>query len=449
MDLKLSAEDKLRRGIVRLQKPQPFFAYLLMNLRPKQFPEEMKKHRMGINAMGELFYTPEFVESMSMPEVFGCLCHEVLHVALLHAMRTGTRIQPIANIAQDVIVNMIVKKTAEGMDNNSGGYGRKRDEWASENYVEMKLPADTIQVDIHNDSSNLNLPGGGQMTIENVSDKAYEEIYAEIIDKLRRQGKDPNQVTRPQSIGFDYHMGGKSAGKDKNGKEKGSMSQAEMEAAAKKWQGNIAEAAQYAKAQGKLPGGMNRIVNDILKPQVVWKQLLMKFLRPHIQPVDWTYQRPSKKSQVLGVFLPNVIREHCEVEVIVDTSGSVSAKELKEFVSEIVGIAKSMQHIKMGVTFVDSKIHTRYELDNGDIPKILNMEPQGGGGTDMEEGLDYVKKKNREVPVVIVLTDGWTSFNRRASDYPFEVIWVITENGISKEAMRQQIPYGQRVKMMG
>jgi len=446
MDLKLSPADKLSRGIIRLQRPQPFFAYLLMGLKPRVFPENIRNSpnfmpTMGVTPKGELYYEPEFVEKLSMPEIFGVLCHEVLHVALLHPMRTGNRIQPIANLAQDVVVNMIVKKTGESMSNNRySHYGRGADVWKAENYVEMELPKDTIPVDVRNDSSTFPIPGTqANITIEKVSLKAWEEIYAEIIDQMKEQQQNPNNAQRPRGSGFDNHLSGESMG----------MSAKEMADAANKWQGNIAEAAQYAKSQGKLPGGMNRIIDELLKPKVVWKQLLMKFLRPHIQPVDWTYQRPHKKSQVLEVFMPNTIREHCEVEVVVDTSGSVSQEELKEFISEIVAIAQSMQHVKMGVTFVDAEIHTRYEVENGDIPKILAMKPGGGGGTDMELGLDHIKKTQREVPCVIVLTDGYTSFNRKAKDYPFDVIWVITEHGLSKGEMESRIPYGQRVKMEG
>lgn len=437
MDLKLKPEDKLSRGIIRLQRPQPFFAYLLMNLKPRTFPAELKNNpnhmpTMGINAKGELFYEPEFVETLSMAEIFGVLCHEVLHIALLHPMRTGNRIQPIANLAQDVVVNMIVMKTAKNMEQQRyQHYGRSADSWKNDNFVEMRLPENTIPVDVGRDTSTFDIPGTkAKITIKKVSTKSWEEVYAEIIEQMKEQQQNPNQAQRPQSSGFDSHLGGQG------------MSQKEMAEAANKWQGNICEAAQYAKSQGKLPGGMNRIIDELLKPKVVWKQLLMKFLRPHIQPVDWTYQRPHKKSQVLGVFMPNVIREHCEVEVIVDTSGSVSGKEMSEFVSEIVGISQSMQHVKMGITFVDAEIHDRYEVENGDIPKILAMKPKGGGGTSMETGIKYIKEHNPSIPVVIVLTDGYTSFNCKKKDFPFDVIWVITRNGISGK-----VPYGVTVKM--
>lgn len=414
MKVELTAEEKISKGIIVLQKPQPFFAYLMMHLRPKLMPESAKMQTVGVNAKGELFYSREYVQSLSMDEVMGVLCHEVLHVALLHPLRTGSRNREIANIAQDVVVNMMVAKACQ----------------ATASDVNMKIPSGSIPADIYRDMSVFQL-AGVQIRIEKVSEKAWEEVYAEIIEKLQQSGKDTSSASR-SGLGFDDHMEGE--GED--------MSQQEQREAEQKWMNALADAATYAKQQGKLPAGMDRIIDCVLKPRVRWKSLLLKYLRPHINPVDWSYHRPHRKSQVLEVYMPNVKRERCEVEVVVDTSGSIGKGELQEFLSEIVAIAKSMQHLRMWVTFFDANEQGRYEVDNGEIPKILAMKPRGGGGTDMERCLDGIKERNREIPCAIVLTDGCTDFNRKAKDYPFDVIWVITKNGI-----RKKVPYGVTVKM--
>ena len=110
MATNLTAEDIIRRGIIDLQKPQPFFAHLVMRLRPKIMPKEMPMQTVGVDAKGELYYNEEFIEKLDRNAVTGILCHEVLHVALLHMLRTGNRNRVLANIAQDVVVNMMVKK---------------------------------------------------------------------------------------------------------------------------------------------------------------------------------------------------------------------------------------------------------------------------------------------------------------------------------------------------
>jgi len=423
-----NAIEKLRKAIIELQKPQPFFAHLLMRMKVEEMPANSPMPTVGVDQYGKLSYNEEWVMGLPDSVMTGLMCHEILHVALLHMARTGSRDHMVANIAQDVVVNSICLKAG------------------------LNLPEGGIPYNTYRDCSDLRV-AGIPVVIEKVSEKSWEMVYDEIHSALKKAGKSPQKQQgggqggqgQPQqgqgngqgnSEGFDHH--------DRSNK---GQSSEKRDANAQKWQTNLAEAATYAKQQGKLPAGMGRIVDKLLKPQVQWKAMLMKYLKPYVIPVDWSYQRPHKKSKVLGVFLPSTLKEHTEVEVLVDTSGSIAKKELTEFISEIVGIAQSMTHIDMTVTFIDSKIHSRYVVQNGDIPKILAMEPKGGGGTDMEEGLDYIKQQNSQVPVTIVLTDGYTSFNKRRNDYPFEVIWVINKHGIGKSEMNNRIPYGVKIKM--
>lgn len=409
-------EDKFTRAIADLQLNQPFFAHLAVRLNPQPANGQLRIPTMGVDAKGNLYYEKDFVMNMDQDELMGVVCHETLHVGLLHMLRMGNRVPAIANVAMDCVVNMMVRKT------------------------NLRLPSETIPVDTYNDSA-APMINGVSFSISDVTKKSWEQVYDELCSKMRKKQMNPESFRgKTLKIEFDVHMPGTSGDGDDDELRR------ELET---KWQQALADAANYAKQQGKLPSGMDRIIDGILKPKVQWKQLLLKYLRPHLAPVDWTYQRPHKKSQVLEVFLPNTLKESCMVEVIVDTSGSISGGELKEFLSEIVAIAQSMQHLKMWVTFVDARVDesARYEVENGDIPKILSMKPQGGGGTDMEAGLDYIKQNNPTIPVAVVLTDGYTSFNRKRHDYPFEVIWVVTKNGLTNEDMKRQIPYGLTVKM--
>ena len=186
---------------------------------------------------------------------------------------------------------------------------------------------------------------------------------------------------------------------------------------------------------------MSRLIDGLLKPKVKWSQYLLKSLRPHIVPVDWSYRKPHKKSQLLGIYMPDVVKEQVKVEVIVDTSGSVGGQEMKEFLSEIVGIAQCFPYCEIGVTFVDAKVQNRYVVENGDIPKILSMVPRGGGGTRLEAGLERLKEDGADVPVVCILTDGCDSYSHNEKDFPFEVVWVISKNGQTRQ------PYGTIIKM--
>lgn len=401
-------EDKIRKAIIDLQKPHPFFAYLVMFLEPKVMPESCPMQTIGVNQHGKLFYNREWVMGRSDKEMVGILCHEVLHSALLHMSRTGSRDKKIANISQDMVVNAMVISSG------------------------MILPAGGIPYDAYKNISDFDLYDGPKpihIHVDNVLGKTWEEIYEEIAPRI--PPSNGGGSNRSAERGWDEHDR-ESGGEDDGGGED-------------EWMNRTAEAAQYAKQQGKLPAGMSRILDQLLRPKVEWKGLLIKYLRPFFNPVDWSYQRPNRKSQVLETYLPNALKEHVEVEVVVDTSGSIGKEELTEFLSEIVGIANAFSHITMHVNFWDTRLQARYEVSNGDIPKILAMEPKGGGGTSMEGAFDWLKENNRRASIVVVFTDGYDTFSHSRNDYPFDIIWLISKRGVSPE----KIPYGMKIKMDG
>lgn len=55
-----------------------------------------------------LYYSPIFVDRLSMQECEGVLCHEVAHCALLHMTRRGSRDPVRWNIAADMAVNALL-----------------------------------------------------------------------------------------------------------------------------------------------------------------------------------------------------------------------------------------------------------------------------------------------------------------------------------------------------
>jgi predicted metal-dependent peptidase len=99
------------------------------------------------------------------------------------------------------------------------------------------------------------------------------------------------------------------------------------------------------------------------------------------------------------------------------------------------------------VSFCDSQVHEPARVPVEGITDILALKPMGGGGTSMENGLNYIKEHGRDVEVVIVLTDGCDSWSGVETTYPFQTVWVISERGISAEDAERRIPYGAKVKI--
>ena len=114
-----TAEEKISKAIIALQRPQPFFAYLVMKMRPKVMPKNSPMPTVGVDANGTLYYDRDWVMAQGDEEMVGLLAHECLHVALLHALRNGGRDVELANIAKDAVVNMMVAQS--NMKLPSGG----------------------------------------------------------------------------------------------------------------------------------------------------------------------------------------------------------------------------------------------------------------------------------------------------------------------------------------
>lgn len=412
----LTPRERIRKSIITMQESQPFFSHLAMGLRVIEMKREdmvragMPMQTAMVNGKGEMIYCAEWIGGLKPQEVTGVLAHEVMHIALDHIGRMGGRNRNIANIAMDIVVNDILERS------------------------KFELPEEGIIVK----KGSVTLPWkskktGRDIVVSGVQNKYWEQIYDELLEHL--------DIAEEAKV-----EGGKGKGHDMHDHtEEGSPHEQEEER--RKWQQRISEAAVLAKQQGKMPSGVDRFIDGLLKPRIRWTAKLRRFVRPYISPVDFTYQRPHKKATVTGVYQPSILREHTEIEVVVDTSGSIVKEELTEFLSESVGIAKSSAHTKMWVSFCDAQIQTRYVVANGNIAKILAMEPKGGGGTNMEAALDEIKKKNPGVSCVVVFTDGHDCYERTRKEYPFEVIWVLSRNGVSLERHKKECKYGLRVKM--
>lgn len=420
--LKIEPHEKVQAAIIDLQYRKvadgrggyrevgnPFFAYLAMMLRPKVMTADKTMRTMCVNGKGELEFDLDFVDKLTSEEVMGVICHEVLHVALLHMLRREDRQPVIANIAQDMAVNCLVRQE------------------------DIVLPKIGIQYSRQDDMCSV-VVGQQKVEVWNISKKSWETIYAEIHPQLKDNPKtQPQQSNNGAYGGFDEH-------------EKGEGTSEEMSEESDKWQRALAEAATYAKQQGKFSAGVSRIIDEVLKPKVNWAQVLMQYLQPYLMPTDLSYQKPHKKSQALGVYMPMVTKEHMDIEVLVDTSGSITADELRKFVTEIVGIQDAFPSVNMSISFADTKIKSRYAVR--DIrSEVDSLEAKGGGGTSMESALDEIADLNREASVVVVLTDGEDSYQRRGNEYPFDVVWALSENGKSLEAFERGPQYGERFKL--
>ena len=186
---------------------------------------------------------------------------------------------------------------------------------------------------------------------------------------------------------------------------------------------------QGAMAAGKMGGTGNRGLDELLQPQVDWREVLREFVQTTCAGSDYsTYARPNRRLMSQGIYMPSGVSEQVEELVIaIDTSGSIGQSELTEFLSEVKGVCDTVKPNKVrllywGSDVVGDESYDMHELDN----LVTSTKPMGGGGTDVNCVTQYMAKKGIKPQAVIVLTDGhlyggW-------GEWTCPVLWTILDN---------------------
>ena len=404
---------RVKRAKIKLQKEKPFFSDLLFFMKIKQEP---RITTFGVDIQGTLYYSPECAKKLTDDELKGVLIHEVLHLALLHTQRglnkrlNKGKLPPheIWNLAIDCQANLITTQNGMVLPNWIGCLPRG-------NAVELRSKTKVIY------------------RVEDVDKKTAEDIYIELYNNLPKEYVDYCEG-EGEIQGIDIHF--------YEGTEK------EAEKSEREWKQIAMNALYRSKSIGKLPAGMDRLINDLIEPKVPWTSKLYKFITDDIIN-DYTYVKPHKRSEALDFYVPSFLKEKLSVAVFCDTSGSIADEDITDFKSECVGILNAFDNVEMIFGYCDAVVQDVYELNSGEDDKLVYSKAKGGGGTDMREIFKWIKKNEKKPDVVVVLTDGYTPFPTAEEVSDFKIMWVISEQGITESECEQHqaTNIGEFIKM--
>ena len=188
---------------------------------------------------------------------------------------------------------------------------------------------------------------------------------------------------------------------------------------------------------GKMTSGIERLVNEVLRPKVDWKEVLLKFMQK-LRVDDRTYARPNRRFITQGMYMPSVTGMGLgEIAVAVDCSGSVGQDEINQFNSEINTIWQDLLPSRLHVVYFDSEVSHYDEFNKGDDVVI---KPHGGGGTAFSPVFEYLDKKDIQPLACVFLTDLYCSDFGKEPEYP--VLWISTTNNDN-----MKVPFGEIVRM--
>lgn len=363
----MNALKQLQKARAGLILDHPFYGALAMKTR---LIEDTSTNTMYTD--GIIFgYNPDFISGLTIPETKGLLAHECLHIMLSHHLRRQNRDPKNWNIAGDMAINGILEKAG------------------------FTLPPGGI-------------PGG-------IDDKSAEQYYAGIPEK---QPGDNTDDENGDGDG-DKNISAPGEVRDMPGKNGQKMSPAEMKQAESDLKVSIQQAATQAKAAGKIPAGMERLIDEIIEPTVDWKELLNRFIET-VAKNDYAWSPPNRRHVHRGLYLPSLhSRELQNLTVIMDTSCSIDPHMLAEMGAEISAAAASF-NAEITVIYVDSDVQGVETFQAGDDIELM---PKGGGGTDFKPGFDYINDEGLTPTIIVYLTDG--ECNSFPDTIPCPLLWCI------------------------
>lgn len=350
--------SKFTKARVGMHIASPFFAPLSLRLTPQE-----DKHCPTMWTDGKsIGFNPEWVEKLPLDEVKGVIIHEVFHVAFHHTTRRGNREPFIWNLAADYVVNLQVV---------AAGY---------------KLP-----------------PGA-------LYDKKYagwtaEKVYNVLIKTVK-------------TITLDMGIGEVRDTKNGDGQ---TLTESERNEEDAKWNVAVQQAYSMAKKQGKVPGGLERLMEGLLEPRVDWRAALQEFVTK-MSRNDYTWKKFNRRYLSSGWMLPSLEAPEIGTVVVgIDTSGSMGNDELQEIASEFNSI-RTVHKMKIIVLFCDASVQRVQEFEDHDVALL---KPKGGGGTAYSPVFTKVEELGEEPVCMVYFTDGeCDDFPKYEPDYP--VLWGLT-----------------------
>lgn len=439
----LTPAQRLTKAKITIYPKCPFTAYVLLQMTMTESPRAAALDQtgapsattgscvqtMGVDARGHLWYNPAWLASLTDAQLMGALRHESLHVISLDFERTGHRNHELANICQDLVRN------AQCLHDG------------------FELPGCGLIPE--HDSFTFTFPPGHTPkthTVSKIATRCWEDIYAEVYPvwpKVWRGGGegegggggDTRTTTRKHPTGGTSGNDRPPTGFDQHDHSQNGQTEEERRENAEWWRHTMAEAAQIAKSMGRLPAHLEAMVDELLTPQLPWKQLLQKLIQAHA-PSDFSWRRPSRRGVSQGLYLPSTTNEQVKVLFACDTSGSIGGDERAEMASEIYGALSSFPRVEAEILMCDAEVHNVEVLTSDTADRIKVMPFTGGGGTSHAPVLEFVEQERPTTRLLICFTDGHSDINSLTPP-PYPVIWVLSKNG----AEPKDIKWGEVIKL--
>ena len=388
--LKAKAAEELEADRVRLLMDQPFIGAFL--IRQNLVPVVDCRCDTAATDGQNIFVDSVFYLGLKPAERRFLLAHEVWHTVFLHFLRRGKRDKELFNIATDMEINEMLR------------------------VEKFKVPESAL------------LPPKEWQGLN------AEEIYAKLVKNVPPRGNPMDSHLEPGDEKNPV------PGEDDEGGEAVIDPDFKVEFNSHiedKVREMVVEAAsQCEKMRGKLPAGVEQVLEKFRSGTLHWKELLAQFVTSCFGG-ERRWLPPNRRYISSGLYLQSRRDSQLKAVLAVDTSGSTHA-DLPRFAGELSNLLNTFGNYELKVICCDAEIQS-VELFSDMTPfDGKKFKFKGGGGTAFTPVFEYLKKEQSPPELLIYLTDG---YGDRPEKPGYPVMWVITSGG------KNFISWGMEAKM--
>ena len=393
-------------------------------------------HTIATN--GKVIYIrPEWVCSMPPATMLSLIAHTVWTAALCHSFRRDERNVKKFDLASDLEVYTLLK--VENVPRTrKPDFFEKFPKHLSVEKIYDELP--DIKYSRCGDC-DVHLYSAGKVSLPELPVEGEEEKNEET-----EKAKNNNNSSKSDDSEENGENSGKNGGKEaksvKSESENGNEyefqeADCECDPAVKEvWRQRIIEAGQnYKMTYGQLPGELQELVEYFSRSKTDYLQILRRYLTL-CSGGESSWLPPARRFVWQKNYLPSHRNPKLKIVAAIDTSGSISEENFRDFLGEISAAVQNFPDYELTVIQCDEDVrHVEKFSREKPFDKNRSFTVYGRGGTDFQAVFDYVKREKLDPKVLIYYTDGAAAFPENPRSYP--VIWALTKE--------KDVPWGKKI----
>ena len=459
-----NARKRVGDAVGALLRTQPFWGACALRL---DVIEDETRDTLASDG-GELRYNAQWVEGTSLDIIQTAIARVCSALMLKHHTRRGSRDYTIWQRASQDVTHALLAGAGFALPDGVEVDPRCDDMSAEQRYDELNNGSDSDDEsgdpdEQHDDASGSDddSAGGGDDSSGRDDDTGGRDRDGDD-DQRSDQGDgdsdagDAGEADDNAGSGDDDGSasgpGEPHASSDPSGTgeilDSRASSDAEVDEEERQWDEVAAQAAQLAKAEGKLPGAISDMLDDWHRTQTAWQDMLAEFCDESADD-DYSWTPGDRRLVSSELYLPDIASDDAlpPFVLMVDVSGSVfsEAALTRRFWSELRTIVESLSVESVTVIQFDSRVTRVDEFEAHDMPEELMLE--GGGGTDFRAPFEWLAQMDEQPPFVLVFTDMLSS--HYPDDPGMPVMWCNYERSLLRAFPEYASPpFGTRLDLV-